>query len=312
MMTATAIPVAPGTGDYEVQPWWARAHRWYWSKMPNHKGKGRILNTLHGVGLRGGRPFLWKMENGNYVAIEPREGLAAWSVGWTCFLSGKWEPHVERLLNERVRPGSVVMDIGANIGYFSAVMAARVGATGRVWSFEPVPATFRQLSLCRSFNHLDQMSPINVALGDENTSAKIHFNAAMMGSASIHGHMSDEQPLSADIEIRRLDDLWKKGDVTEPDLIKIDVEGHEYAAFYGARELLAKARPQIVFEYNRPAATAAGWDLAKLVALLRECCDYQFFRVTADSWVPLDMETFSVAEDGYVDLLALPPERVKF
>jgi len=293
-----------------VEPWWARAHLWYWSHMPNHRGKGRILASLLGVGLRKARPFLWKMVNGNYVAIEPREGLAAWSVGWTCFMTGKWEQHVERLLNERVKPGSCVMDIGANIGYFSAVMAKRVGPNGRVWSFEPVPSTYRQLCMGREFNHLDQMTPLNVALGDENGTAILHFDPSMMGSASMHGHMSAEQPLSADVDVRRLDDLWKQGRVTEPDLIKIDVEGHEYAAFDGARELLTKARPQIVFEYNRAAAESAGWDLPKLVGLLRECCDYQFFQVNSDGIAPMDPMSFEVKPDGYVDLLALPPERV--
>ena len=309
-MSTTSSISEGNPSDYEVNPWWARAHLWYWSRMPNHRGKGRILAGLHGVGLRGQKPFLWEMKNGNYVAIAPSEGLAAWSVGWTCFQSGRWEPHVERLLNERIRPGSTVMDIGANIGYFSAVMSRRVGPQGKVWSFEPVPATFKQLSLCKMFNHLDQMMPINVALGDENASAKIHFDASMMGSASIHAHMSETQPLSADIQIRRLDDLWEAGEVTEPDLIKIDVEGHEYAAFDGARKLLTKARPQIVFEFNRPAAEAAHWDLAKLVALLRECCDYQFFQVQSDQILPLDITTLNVPPDGYVDLLALRAEKV--
>lgn len=250
------------------------------------------------------------MQNGNFVAIEPHEGLAAWSVGWTCFLKGIWEPHVEHLLNTRVKPGTTVMDIGANIGYFSAVMARRVGPTGRVYSFEPVPATFRQLGIGQKFNHLDQMTPLNLALGNENGTVQIHYDPSMMGSASIHSHMSDAQPMSADVEVRRLDDLWASGEVTEPDLIKIDVEGHEYAVFDGARKLLTQAKPQIVFEYNRAAAAAAGWDLAKLVALLRDCCDYEFFRVTDDSWLPLDIATFDVPPDGYVDLLALPRDRV--
>jgi len=308
-MLASELPVTL-TADFDVEPWWARAHLWYYLKMPNHRGKGRILATLLDAGIRKARPFLWKMGNGNYVAIDPREGLAAWSVGWTCFMTGKWEAHVERLLNDRIKTGSCVMDIGANLGYFSTVMARCVGNAGHVFSFEPVPLTYRQLCIAREFNHLDQITPLNLALGDANGTAQLHFDASMMGSASMHTHMSAQQPLSANVEIRRLDDLWKLGRVTEPDLIKIDVEGHEFATFDGARELLTKARPQIVFEYNRPAAEAAGWDLPRLVTLLRECCDYQFFRVTSDSFLPIDPMTFDVKPDGYVDLLALPPERI--
>lgn len=310
-MSSTLAPdtTQSTTSGYAVEPLWARAHQWYRSKVPNHRGKRHILAGLHRVGLRAARPFLWRMANGNYVAVEPREGLAPWSVGWTCFQSGRWEPHVEKLLNERVQPGTRVMDIGANIGYFSAVMARRVGAAGRVWSFEPVPSTYAQLCLCRAFNHFDQITPLNLALGDENGTVTLHYDTSMMGSASIHGHMSGEQRLSAEVAVRRLDDLCAEGIVGAPDLIKIDVEGHEYAVFDGARAMLARARPQIVFEYNRAAAAAAGWDLAKLVALLRDCCDYTFFHVTPDGLVPIDVSTFNVEADGYVDLLAVSVER---
>jgi FkbM family methyltransferase len=309
-MASTLVPAVTQitSSDYVVEPWWARAHQWYRSNVPNHVGKRRVLAGLHRVGLRAARPFLWKMENGNYVAIEPREGLAPWSVGWTCFQSGRWEPHVEHLLEQRVQTGSHVMDIGANIGYFSAVMARQVGPQGRVFSFEPVPSTYKQLCLCRSFNKLDQLTPLNLALGNQNTTAELHFDPSMMGSASLHGHMSDAQRQSATVQVRRLDDLWKEGAVTEPKLIKIDVEGHEYAVFEGARALLSKARPEIVFEYNRAAAMSAGWDLARLVTLLRDCCDYRFFQVTPEGNSPIDPASFEVNPEAYVDLLALPPD----
>src|SRR5687767_3530302 len=108
-------------------PWWARLYFNYASMAPSHRGKSWALRQLLRHGQRRGEPFLWRMLNGNFLAISPGEGDAPWSVGWTCFLQRTWEPHVERLLNVLLRPGDAVMDIGANIGYFSTTMACAVG-----------------------------------------------------------------------------------------------------------------------------------------------------------------------------------------
>ncbi len=249
------------------------------------------------------------MTNGNYVAIEPREGFAPWSVGWTCFQSGRWEPHVERLLNERLRPDMVAMDIGANIGYFSAVMAKKVGVAGHVWSFEPVPSTYRQLCICRDVNHLSQMTALDMALGDANGVARLRYDVTVTGSASIHGHMSASQKQCVDVKIRRLDDLCGAGVVAEPNLIKIDVEGHELPVFEGAKALLRKARPEIIFEYNTEAALAAGWNLTQLASLLISCGGYRFSKIGEHFCEPIDPFKYQPPAGSYIDLFAVPADR---
>src|SRR5579859_1173929 len=50
-----------------------------------------------------------------------------------------YEPEVTRVFQERVKPGMTVLDVGANIGYFSLLAARLMGETGAVWAFEPVP-----------------------------------------------------------------------------------------------------------------------------------------------------------------------------
>src|SRR4051794_14871283 len=92
-----------------------------------------------------------------WICADGRALRRTWSVGWTCFQARVWEPHVERALNRLLGRGDVGYDIGANLGYFSAVMARAVAPTGVVVSLEPVAETFARLVLCRELNAMPHM-----------------------------------------------------------------------------------------------------------------------------------------------------------
>lgn len=180
-----------------LSPLWARAYLGYERRVPNHPGKRTLLRLFPWTVARV-RPqaFGWRMDNGALLAISPLEGLAfAWTVGWTCFQTGRWEPHVERCIRQFLRPGDTAIDIGANLGYFTAVMAQSVGAGGRVWSFEPVPPTFDRLRLSASLNRFQQVIPLPLALGDSDGTAQIAFDPRFAGSASFHAE--SQEPESA-------------------------------------------------------------------------------------------------------------------
>lgn len=298
------MPPAP------VSPPWARAYRAYERRVPNHRGKGRLLRALHGVGLRAGAPFPCRMANGAWLAIRPEEGLTiSESVGWTCFRSGVWDPHVERCLRQLLHPGGTAIDVGANIGYFTAVMAQCVGPKGAVWSFEPVSETFELLTSCRSLNGYEQVTALNLALGAAEGSAEIVFDPRHSGLATMHA--AQVSGATQTVSVRRLDALVAEGLApARPDLLKVDVEGHEFDALRGAGQTIAAARPAIVFEYNERAARAAGWTLAGAADLLRPAADYAFSIVTDDGLLPLDPFTFELEADErldpHIDVLALP------
>jgi FkbM family methyltransferase len=243
------------------------------------------------------------MRNGALLAISPVEGFAPWSVGWTCFEQGAWEPQVEKLLRSLLTSGDVAVDIGATLGYFAAVMSQCVGRAGRVFAFEPVPATFHRLSLCQEFNNFSQLTALPLALGSANGQVEIRYDPSQAGCASIHQTELVGAARSESVRVARLDDLVSRGEVSPPTVIKVDVEGHEHAALCGAAETIRRFRPSIIFEYNTAAAGRAGWTLADVTSLLQSCADYQFYWVE-DRLRRLDVSELPAGDRGYSDVLA--------
>lgn len=298
------------SSDVAVSPLWARAYGGYLAGVPDHRGKHRLLRVLHGAGLRSRDPFACRMLNGAWLAIRAEEGLVVnESVGWTCFRERRWDPHVEACIRTILRPGQTAVDVGANLGYFTAVLAQCVGPAGRVWSFEPVPETYELLTLCASLNDYAQVTPIRAALGAAEGEIEITYDRRHSGIATMHpDHVAGD---TQRVEIRSLDTLVSNGEVhRRPDLIKVDVEGHELDVLRGARNTIAEASPAIVFELNERTARVAGWTLAELAELLLSLGDYSFFLVDDDGRHPLDPFNFRLerneAVDPHVDVLAQP------
>jgi FkbM family methyltransferase len=142
-------------------------------------------------------------------------------------------PDDERFLRTFLRPGQVVVDVGANIGTHSIVSAMRVGTTGRVYAFEAHPTTVRFLRQNIRLNQLDSIiKVIDCALGEAS------------GEAVFSDKRSDDQncilPGSApgiSVRVRPLDSLLSEERI---DLLKIDVEGFELMVLRGARRTLSR------------------------------------------------------------------------
>jgi FkbM family methyltransferase len=150
-----------------------------------------------------------------------------------------------------LHPGSVAIDVGANLGEWTVPLARSVGAVGRVIAIEPAPHSAAALEATLAANALRQAEIVRYAIGDHDgqtefavpvvTSARTDTGTARIGPAGV-GHEALRVPL------RSLDSLATELYLDRLDLIKIDVEGHERQVLDGAASILDHYRPTVVME----------------------------------------------------------------
>lgn len=178
------------------------------------------------------------------------------------FLTGLHEEHITEILRTVIKPGSVCVDVGANIGYFTVMMSKLSGTTGRVYAFEPEPGNFSVLStnarmatkegapiITRNEAISDTFGFVNLVPGEEST-----LHSVSKSTAGEHSNSIRSTPI---------DSLVKELQNEKVTLIKIDVEGHELSAILGALDLI---RSRIV--ENLVIEVTPGEDAEQLDALL--------------------------------------------
>ncbi len=154
-----------------------------------------------------------------------------------CWL-GSYEQEKQELFASTITPGSVVYDVGANVGFYTLLASELVGDSGRVIAFEPLP---RNVELLRDHIHINNLSNVEVidaAVADRMGSASFDDQRnPSMGQLSETGRM--------EVRTVALDDLVQGGTIPPPNFIKIDVEGAEEAVLKGSEGILAAHQPTI-------------------------------------------------------------------
>ena len=136
-------------------------------------------------------------------------------------VGGVYEPMTTRIMKEIIKPGMDVVDIGANIGYFTLLMAKLTGDNGRVYAFEPEDKNFESLIRNIGLNGFKNIVPYRFALSDESGEAKLYISEYESGEHSMISQ--DDKSTSVDIKTIKLDSAI----ITKVDLIKCDTEGNE-------------------------------------------------------------------------------------
>ena len=149
-----------------------------------------------------------------------------------CWL-GSYEAAKQRTIMELVRPGMVCWDVGANVGFYTLLLAELVGACGRVFAFEPVPRNVELLQRHVEMNGYQNVRILHCALGDFD--GEIGFDP---GPNTSMGHIAARGPLM--VPCSRAGTLLAAGEVEAPDVIKIDVEGAEADVLRGARRTMER------------------------------------------------------------------------
>jgi len=185
------------------------------------------------------RTIVRGLASGYRICVSPAENLG-------CLL-GTAEPHLQRAIRKYVATGDTVYDIGANIGYVSLSLAKRVGPSGHVIAFEPVPRNLDQLRTNIENNRLLNIQVCDVAASERRGEAVVRVSDNL-SMASLIWHRNDPSAVELVVHTVAIDDLVDAGNLPKPTFVKIDVEGAEGLALLGMRRTVAAARPVLFIE----------------------------------------------------------------
>ena len=193
---------------------------------------------------------------------------ASWS-----YRSGMYEPEVTQLFAHLLRAGMTVIDVGANIGYYTVICASLVGKGGRVYSFEPDPWMFGHLRSNVLATGLNNVRLHQEAVADQTTHAS--FVRDRFGT---EGHLAAPTGEAGEIVVatRSIDSVIAQDEWPIVDIIKVDAEGAELAVLNGMGGVSRRnADLKLIMELNAPALSRQGVELRQIASKL---CDLGFTR----------------------------------
>jgi len=179
------------------------------------------------------------------------------------------EVEVQRQLIQSARQGMTVLDIGANIGYYTTILANAVGKGGRVFAFEPNPTCYAELCRNLELNKLRNVSSWQIALGEKDEAGLLQLPGLGREShSSLQGNATFQSTGTVAVAIRSLDGFLADQNCSAVNLVKCDVEGAELQVLQGAKETLRRFRPVILMELDPRLLSSFGTKPEQILELL--------------------------------------------
>jgi len=212
-------------------------------------------------------------------------------------LTGSYDPESSRIIRKFVKPGDVCIDVGANVGAITVLLAKQTGRTGQVLAFEPGPPYLQKLRSNLDLNPglKGVVTIVNMGLSDKNgtlfwqADPEHPYNAGLMSSDGIS------------VPVTTLDQYLFEHNLPRLDFVKIDVESMELEVLRGGREVLTRFQPVVLFETMDWAREARGFDIFKEIEELLDQLDYGMHDLAADGTL-LDVSSIALP----LNTLAIP------
>lgn len=264
------------------------------SYLPYFKGKGFLVLGVLQI-FRSELPLPARLKNGSRVWLGDDNLRQTVLPYWL----GKYEPEVVRAFQNslaRLAPGDAVLDIGANVGYYTllAGQSLRSRGHGTVYAFEPNPHVFAELERNLALNQFQNVRALPLAVGQAEQQATMYINR----SAVTYGSLEPVQDFLGErvpVPVTTLDLFARNCKLSRVGLIKLDIEGGELPALRGGRELIARDLPMIIYEEFERASQHFGYSTLEL---------RDFLTNLGYSLHPID----HMSDDGYCNVLALPKQ----
>lgn len=220
-------------------------------------------------------------------AIDLREGIDL-----AIFL-GQYENEIFDAWSQYIRPGMIVIDVGANIGAHTLVLARLVGARGQVFAFEPTA-----YALARLVKNLELNPAIEHRVKVQRTMLLDHASGTVPqyifsrwpleeGDKKLHPAHKGMLCETVGADATTLDDFVAAAALDRIDVIKLDVDGYETTVLQGAIRVLRTLRPVLVMELSPHQLRDHGTTVSQLLAILKDA-DYSMESLRGSRPLPMD------------------------
>ena len=154
-----------------------------------------------------------------------------------------YDPVETELVKKEIKEGSTVIDIGANMGYYTLLFAKLVGKKGKVYSFEPEPNNFALLKKNISINNYHNVNIQQKAVSNTNEKINLYQLNKTTGYTIAPYRFGDKK---IQVKSIRLDDNINE----KIDFVKIDVEGAEHHVLSGMKNILRNQKIKLLLEFK--------------------------------------------------------------
>jgi FkbM family methyltransferase len=216
----------------------------YLRHCPVERGKWRLLRMAN-------RFLVVRLTPGVFIQIQ---GMS--HVETEIAHKGIYEPETVELFLNLLGPGMTALDVGANIGQYALLAAARVGPSGQVHAFEPTPQVAAKLRSNVRLNGFGNVTVSEMAVSDHCGEATLYY-AENDGENNI---VAPEPGSSASVKVPTitLDEYLGSKGIAKVDVMKMDIEGAEIKALRGASRLLGGDQAPVLFVEVNPGKLASG------------------------------------------------------
>jgi FkbM family methyltransferase len=231
----------------------------------------KLRSHYYGVRLRslGQQPAWVRVAGGFEMFIDPSDDLDRE------FYLGTFEPAMRELIARTVHDGDTCIDIGAQKGYVSLILAKAVGSKGRVLSFEPDKRAAAKLAanINRANQHVIEV--FHCALGEREGSCRFVLSKVLGWSSRFPNELAKTAIAeTVEVNVHSLDEMIARKelvvDASRLSFIKLDAEGSEPLILKGMRSLVSAATPVLFMEVNYDSLAAAGSSPQELQSILRD------------------------------------------
>jgi FkbM family methyltransferase len=212
--------------------------RLYTKFAPFRRGRGFFIRPIEYLKRRGWPEPVMTTSLGVKMKFEPS------LLGWTVFEHGEWEPDQTKLILGHLPVGSVVLDVGANTGYYALIAAGAVGSSGHIYAFEIQPEL--QCILRRNVMHNNIADRVTIVPAGCWSS----IGAATIESHGDPGAARIAFSATGNVRVTTIDDYVAEVGVERVDLVIIDVEGADFEVLKGAAGVLKRFSPIVVAEVH--------------------------------------------------------------